>query len=90
MKFIIKIYSKKHVTIVFFKNDVVFFTCSGAVSFCSVFFGSVLWFYQVLVWTNFYHCADIKNFEAAKEKFVYVVEDRIYYSKERREKTYQK
>ena len=35
-----------------------------------------------------YLCPDIKNFETAKEKFVYVVEDEIYYNKPRREKTY--
>ena len=33
MKFITKIYLKKYVTMVFFKNDVILFTCSGAVSF---------------------------------------------------------
>ena len=49
-----------------------------------------LWLYQVLVLTNFYLCADIKNFETEKEKFVYVVEDGIDYNKQRREKTYSK
>ena len=32
----------------------------------------------------------IENFETSKEKFIFLVEDGIYYSKRRREKTYQK
>ena len=35
----------------------------------------------MLVKTIYYFCEDIQNFETAKEKFVYLVEDENYYNK---------